>query len=201
MTAFSGSPVKQAPKVLTAMLVALEHVVICAQTPRYYQVFSWWLLVQNWATLGFRITGASFQATGFSAQLTRSKTLGDDRTIGTGAGDENCRTTLLQPCRTKFCAWSKAMMGFSLSHTVLDAALQQNFHAQRHSDAWRERFLWRLVSSSKRTTRTYRRPTNQEHAAQWWQNCKRTWSTLWQRQKLLFNSTDQFRRRCDGGGT
>ena len=72
---------------LTAMLVALEHLVVCAQTPRYYRVFSWWLLVQNWATLRFSDhteilpSSVKIDVTGFSAQLTRSKTLGDDRTV------------------------------------------------------------------------------------------------------------------------
>ena len=87
VAALPGSPAMQAPRVLTAMLVALEHLVICAQTPRYYRVFSWWLLTQNWATLrfsdhmGILPSSVKIDATGFSAQLTRSKTLGDDRTV------------------------------------------------------------------------------------------------------------------------
>ena len=85
VAALPGRPAKQAPRVLTAMLVALEHLVVCAQTPRYYRVFSWWLLV--WATLRFSDhrcilpSSVKIDATGFSAQLTRSKTLGDDRTV------------------------------------------------------------------------------------------------------------------------
>ena len=82
-----GSPAKQAPRVLTTMLVALEHMVVCVQTPRYYRVFSWWQLIQNWATLrfsdhrGILPSSVKIDVTGFSAQLTRSKTLGDDRTV------------------------------------------------------------------------------------------------------------------------
>ena len=87
VAALPGSPAKRAPRVLTAMLVALEHLVVCAQTPRYYRVFSWWLLIQNWATLGFSDhrgilpSSVKIDATGFSAKLTRSKTPGDDRTV------------------------------------------------------------------------------------------------------------------------
>ena len=62
VAALPGSPTKQAYRVFTAMLVALEHLVVCVQTPRYYRVFSWWLLIQNWATLRFSDHRASFQA-------------------------------------------------------------------------------------------------------------------------------------------
>ena len=53
VAALPGNPAKQAPRVLTAFLVA--------QTPRYYRAFAWWLLIQNWARSGSRITGASCQ--------------------------------------------------------------------------------------------------------------------------------------------
>ena len=49
----SFTPAKQAPRVLTAMHMALEHLVVCTQTPRCYWVFAWWPLIQNWATLRF----------------------------------------------------------------------------------------------------------------------------------------------------
>ena len=76
---------KQAPRVLTAMLVALEHLVVCTQTPRYYRAFAWWLLIQNCATLRFSDhrglpDSVKIDEKGFSALLTRSKTLGADRT-------------------------------------------------------------------------------------------------------------------------
>ena len=53
VAALPGSPANQAQRVLTAMLVALEHLVVSAQTPRFHRVFAWWLLIQNWATLRF----------------------------------------------------------------------------------------------------------------------------------------------------
>ena len=54
-----------------------------------------------------------------------------------------------------------------------------------------ERFLGRLVSSSQRTTCAYSQPKESGTcSAQLSQNCRRTWSTHWQRQKLLFNLTD-----------
>ena len=40
VAALPGSPAKQAPRVLPASLVALEHLVVSAQTPRYYRVFA-----------------------------------------------------------------------------------------------------------------------------------------------------------------
>ena len=40
VAAMPGSPAKQAP-------VAPDHLVVCAQTPRNYRAFAWWLLVQN----------------------------------------------------------------------------------------------------------------------------------------------------------
>ena len=72
VAALPGSPAMQSP---TAMLVALEHLVVCTQTPRHYRAFAWWLLIQNWATL--RVSdhrgSVKIDETGFSAQLTRSK--------------------------------------------------------------------------------------------------------------------------------
>ena len=61
------------------MLVALEHLVICAQTPRYYRVFSCHAQVSDHR--GILPSSVNIDATGFSAQVTRSKTLGDDRTV------------------------------------------------------------------------------------------------------------------------
>ena len=82
-----GSPAMQACRVLTAMIVALEHLVVCARSPRYFRAFAWWLLIQSWATLSFSDhrgivpNSVKIDETGLSAQLTRSKTLGADRTV------------------------------------------------------------------------------------------------------------------------
>ena len=58
VAAFPASPAKHTPRVLTDMLVALEHLVVCAQTPRSFLVFAWWLLIQNWARLRFSDHGS-----------------------------------------------------------------------------------------------------------------------------------------------
>ena len=82
-----GRPQKQAQRVLVAMMEALEGLVVSRQTPQYFRSFAWWLLIQNWATLRFSdhrgIDPASVRVdeTGFSALLTRSKTIGADKAI------------------------------------------------------------------------------------------------------------------------
>ena len=40
VAALPGNPAKQVPRVLTAMIVGLEHLVVCVQTPRYYRAFA-----------------------------------------------------------------------------------------------------------------------------------------------------------------
>ena len=52
-SALPGRPSKQAPRVLTTILAALEELVHDENFPSHFRAFSWWLLVQNWATLRF----------------------------------------------------------------------------------------------------------------------------------------------------
>ena len=60
---------------------------LCRQTPRCFRAIPWWLLIQNWATLrlsdhrGIDPASVRIDATGFSALLTRSKRIGEDKAI------------------------------------------------------------------------------------------------------------------------
>ena len=88
---------KQAPRMLVSMLSALENVVLCQQVLPFVRVYAWWILVQNWATLRFSdhrgIDPSSVAVTGvaFSAVLSRSKTIGADKSIGS-------RPLTIAPC-------------------------------------------------------------------------------------------------------
>ena len=78
---------KQAPRVLVAILSALEGLVVDTQAAIYLRTFAWWLLLQNWATLRFsdhrgtEPNTVTVRAGSWRALLTRSKTIGADRSI------------------------------------------------------------------------------------------------------------------------
>ena len=78
---------KQAPRVLVAILSALEGLVVDTQAAMYLRTFAWWLLLQNWATLrfsdhrGIEPNTVTVRAGSWRALLTRSKTIGADRSI------------------------------------------------------------------------------------------------------------------------
>ena len=65
----------------------LEQLVMNETSPIYLHVCSWWMLVQNWATLrfsdhrGLNPSEVAFREGSFHARLTRSKTIGQDKTI------------------------------------------------------------------------------------------------------------------------
>ena len=155
VAALPGNPAKQVPRVLTAMIVGLEHLVVCVQTPRYYRAFAWWLLIQNWATLrfsdhrGILPSSAKIDVTGFTAQLTRLKTLGADRTVVSRP------LVIDRCCFLAVAGWMqegwrllKDMADYPRDYLIpfpssnghgcrrRDAALKQDFHAQRNSVAW-----------------------------------------------------------------
>ena len=86
----SASPAqhaKQAPRVPVAILSALEGLVVDTQAAIYLRTSAWWLLLQNWATLrfsdhrGIEPKTVTVQARSWRALLTRSKTIGADRSI------------------------------------------------------------------------------------------------------------------------
>ena len=82
-----GKPSKQAPRMLPHMLFFLEQLVMNETSPIYLRVYSWWMLVQNWATLrfsdhrGLNPGEVTFREGSFHARLTRSNTTGQDKTI------------------------------------------------------------------------------------------------------------------------
>ena len=48
-----GKAWPQAPKRPTILLGSFEEYVVSQETPLYWRVLSWWLLVQSWGTLRF----------------------------------------------------------------------------------------------------------------------------------------------------
>ena len=86
----SASPArhaKQAPRVLVSILSALEGLVVDTEAAIYLRIFAWWLLLQNWATLrfsdrrGIEPNNVTVRAGSWRALLTRSKTIGADRSV------------------------------------------------------------------------------------------------------------------------
>ena len=86
-TALPGRPPKQAPRMLTTMLAALEQSVAQLSAQPYLRLFSWWVLLQNWGTLRFSDHRGSppseikVSQIGFTARLLRSKTTGSDKQV------------------------------------------------------------------------------------------------------------------------
>ena len=86
-SALPGKPSKQAPRMPIMLLEALERLVTSSDTAVYLRVFAWWILLQNWGTLrfsdhrGLSPSGISVVGGQFSGILTRSKTIGSDKSI------------------------------------------------------------------------------------------------------------------------
>ena len=78
--ALPGKPTKQAPRMFTKMLSCLEQLIMSS-------IFPWWILVQSWATPRFddhrdiNQKSIKVDSTSFTALLTRSKTIGDDKAV------------------------------------------------------------------------------------------------------------------------
>ena len=74
-------PTKQAPRMLSPLLYFLEQLVMNETSPMYLRVYSWWMLVQNWATLrfsdhrGLNPSEVAFREGSFHARLTRQRRL------------------------------------------------------------------------------------------------------------------------------
>ena len=81
-------PVKQAPRMLVGIISMLENLVGSESASVYRRIYAWWILVQSWGTLrfddhrGIKPRDVSFVGGSLSARLTRSKTLGSDRSVG-----------------------------------------------------------------------------------------------------------------------
>ena len=85
--ALPGRPTKQAPRMPVMLLEALERLVLNSDAAPYLRVFAWWVLLQNWATLRFSdhrgLSPSDITVSGgeFIGKLTRSKTIGADKSI------------------------------------------------------------------------------------------------------------------------
>ena len=81
-------PVKQAPRMLVGIISMLENLVVSESTSVYHRIYAWWILVQSWGILrfddhrGIKPQDVSLVGGSLSARLTRSKTLGSDRSVG-----------------------------------------------------------------------------------------------------------------------
>ena len=83
-----GRPVRQSPRMFVKLLAEIESLVIDPSKQTNLRIFGWWVLLQSWGTLRFsdhrglvpkQIT---VDDTGFTGVLSRSKTLGTDKTVG-----------------------------------------------------------------------------------------------------------------------
>ena len=78
---------KQAPRMFTAMLRSLELMIMSNTSPLYLRIYAWWICAQSWATLRFDHHGGlnpkdvKIDSTALTALLTRSKTLGEDKSL------------------------------------------------------------------------------------------------------------------------
>ena len=85
----TGGNQRQAPRIPTVMVQALEDTVVDETVRPYFWVYAWWLLLQCWATLRFSdhhrglIPDEKFEVKGNSltTRLLRSKTIGSDKTV------------------------------------------------------------------------------------------------------------------------
>ena len=78
---------KQAPRFPVNILVALEELQADASQPVFFRIMAWWLTLQSWGTLrfadhrGLEPKNVHFESGSFTARLTRSKTLGSDKSV------------------------------------------------------------------------------------------------------------------------
>ena len=82
-----GKTSQAGARTLSQMQAFLEQLVMNETSPLYLRVYSWWMLFQNWTTLRFSdqqevsSSEVMFRGGAFHARLTRSKTIGQDKTI------------------------------------------------------------------------------------------------------------------------
>ena len=108
----TGGNQRQAPRIPTVMVQALEDTVIDVTVRFYFRVYAWWLLLQCWATLRFSdhrglVPDEKFEVKGNSltTRLLRSKTIGSDKTV------TSRNVVVSQRCFVKrsewlFCGWA-----------------------------------------------------------------------------------------------
>ena len=82
-----GRATRQAPRMPVAMLRSIEQLVVNENELPYIRLYSWWTLLQNWATLrfddhrGIEFASVKVSQLGLQARLSRSKTTGSDKTV------------------------------------------------------------------------------------------------------------------------
>ena len=85
--AIPGRPSKQAPRMLVALIFAIEKFLMDTSNLPYMRLCAWFMALQNWATLrfsdhrGILPESISWGPSGFTAVLSRSKTLGSDKNV------------------------------------------------------------------------------------------------------------------------
>ena len=102
----SGGSHRQAPRIPTVMVQALDDMVVGGAVRFYFRVSVWWLLQQCWGTLRFSdhrglVPDEKFDVKGnsLSTRLTRSKTIGSDKTVSS-------RSVVVSPtCYVKRADW------------------------------------------------------------------------------------------------
>ena len=85
--ALPGKLPRQAPRMFSAMLKALEQLIMSFSSPVYFRIYAWWTCVQSWATLrfddhrGINPRDIRIDCSSFTATLTRGKTIGEDKAV------------------------------------------------------------------------------------------------------------------------
>ena len=85
--ALPGKLPRQAPRMFSAMLKALEQLIMSVSSPVYFRIYAWWTCIQSWATLrfddhrGINPRDIRIDCSSFTATLTRGKTIGEDKAI------------------------------------------------------------------------------------------------------------------------
>ena len=85
--ALPGKLPRQAPRMFSSMLKALEQLVMSVSSPVYFRIYAWWTCIQSWATLrfddhrGINPRDIRIDSSSFSATLARGKTIGEDKAI------------------------------------------------------------------------------------------------------------------------
>ena len=83
-----GRPVRQSPRMFVRLLAEIETLVVDPSKQTYLRIIGWWVLLQSWGTLrfsdhrGLLPKQITVDDTGFTGVLSRSKTLGSDKTVG-----------------------------------------------------------------------------------------------------------------------
>ena len=85
--ALPGKLPRQAPRMFSAMIKALEQLIMSVSSPVYFRIYAWWTCVQSWATLrfddhrGINPRDIRIDCSSFTATLTRGKTIGEDKAV------------------------------------------------------------------------------------------------------------------------